>query len=103
MTHYNKSDSFQTVKTDVVVIVEDANDNAPTFTQEEYRFTLKENPELAAEVGNVFASDPDSGPNGRVIYTMENRGDVNSFGISEVRLLKNYINKLIHIQEVNDT
>ena len=46
----------------------DANDNTPTFTQEEYVFTLPEDPAPGTVIGRVSAADPDGGPAGTVHY-----------------------------------
>ncbi|XP_053734325.1 protocadherin gamma-A12-like isoform X28 [Synchiropus splendidus] len=50
------------------VVVLDANDNAPVFTQAEYQTTLRENSPLKTSVISVSATDADEGINGHVTY-----------------------------------
>ncbi|KAM9849727.1 protocadherin gamma-A10-like [Aulostomus maculatus] len=50
------------------VIVLDANDNAPVFTQAIYAATLKENSPLKTPIITVSATDADEGVNGEVTY-----------------------------------
>ncbi|KAM9795556.1 protocadherin gamma-A12-like [Neosynchiropus ocellatus] len=50
------------------VVVLDANDNAPVFTQAEYQTTLRENSPLKTSVITVSATDADEGINGHVTY-----------------------------------
>ncbi|KAM8847850.1 protocadherin beta-15-like isoform 5-T5 [Synchiropus picturatus] len=50
------------------VVVLDANDNAPVFTQAEYQTSLRENSPLKTSVVTVSATDADEGINGHVTY-----------------------------------
>ncbi|XP_049330748.1 protocadherin beta-16-like [Astyanax mexicanus] len=50
------------------VNVLDANDNAPVFSQTDYRSNLPENPPLGTIVVTVSATDVDEGLNGKVTY-----------------------------------
>ena len=52
-----------------LVEILDVNDNPPQFTNMTYIFSLLENT-MNSSVGRVFASDPDNGENGTVIYTI---------------------------------
>ena len=52
-----------------LVEILDVNDNAPQFTSMNYIFRFPEN-SVNSSVGRVFASDPDNGENGTVIYTI---------------------------------
>ncbi|XP_049330698.1 protocadherin gamma-A4-like isoform X4 [Astyanax mexicanus] len=56
-----------TIKITVVVI--DANDNAPVFSQPVYRVSLPENAQMGSTAVTVSATDKDKGPNGEVIYS----------------------------------
>lgn len=47
----------------------DRNDNTPTFSQDEYRFSVAENADQISGL-NVSASDPDDGRNGMIVYTI---------------------------------
>ncbi|XP_031443087.1 protocadherin gamma-A11-like isoform X30 [Clupea harengus] len=55
-----------TVKINVVVL--DANDNAPVFSQPVYRSILPENSDFGTVVVRVAATDQDQGTNGEVTY-----------------------------------
>ncbi|XP_053542760.1 protocadherin gamma-A3 isoform X38 [Ictalurus punctatus] len=57
------------------VIVLDANDNAPVFTQKIYRTTLIENADKGTKVITVSASDADKGSNGQVAYYLSKTMD----------------------------
>ncbi|XP_062281213.1 protocadherin beta-15-like [Scomber scombrus] len=57
------------------VIVLDANDNAPVFTQSEYTATLSENSPLKTPITTVSASDADDGVNGEVTYEFSRLSD----------------------------
>uniref|UniRef100_W5L9C4 Cadherin domain-containing protein n=1 Tax=Astyanax mexicanus TaxID=7994 RepID=W5L9C4_ASTMX len=50
------------------VKVMDANDNAPVFSQTDYRYSLPENPPLGTIVVTVSATDADEGLYGKVTY-----------------------------------
>ena len=53
-----------------LVEILDVNDNPPQFTNTTYVFSFPENFHMNTFVGRVFASDPDNGENGTVIYTI---------------------------------
>ncbi|XP_035505071.2 protocadherin gamma-A11-like isoform X37 [Scophthalmus maximus] len=57
------------------VIVLDANDNAPVFTEAVYKATLPENSPLKTKVTTVSASDADEGVNGEVTYEFSRLSD----------------------------
>ncbi|XP_076860885.1 LOW QUALITY PROTEIN: cadherin EGF LAG seven-pass G-type receptor 1 [Brachyhypopomus gauderio] len=59
----------------VDISVEDANDNAPQFSQKTYHGKVFEDVSQHTSVLQVFASDRDSGSNGRVIYLLTEDGD----------------------------
>ncbi|XP_030648015.1 protocadherin beta-16-like [Chanos chanos] len=50
------------------VVVLDANDNTPVFSQSAYRVSLPENSPIGTEVVKVNATDADEGANGQVTY-----------------------------------
>ncbi|KAF1384707.1 hypothetical protein PFLUV_G00122970 [Perca fluviatilis] len=57
------------------VIVLDANDNAPVFTEAVYTVTLPENSPMKTPVITVSASDADEGVNGEVTYEFSRLSD----------------------------
>ena len=54
----------------VEITVIDVNDNSPQFEKEFYNFTVFENATVPTVIGKVFATDADSGKNGKVHYSM---------------------------------
>ncbi|KAM9373555.1 protocadherin alpha-2-like [Phaethornis superciliosus] len=54
----------------VRVWVSDVNDNAPCFSQAVYTVLTRENNAAGAELGRVWARDPDEAGNGRVRYSL---------------------------------
>ena len=52
----------------ILVRVLDENDNRPIFSMDKYTFAMEEN--LLGLVGNVSATDQDSGTNGRIMYLL---------------------------------
>ncbi|XP_031734075.1 protocadherin Fat 3a isoform X2 [Anarrhichthys ocellatus] len=55
----------------LTVYIEDANDNAPQFLQEEgYRIVIPENTAIGIDVIQVEATDKDLGPNGEIVYSV---------------------------------
>ena len=64
----------------VTVIIEDVNDHKPQFNQSEYNFNVSEGAPVRGSIGSVYAVDRDSGPRGRVVYTIKG-GDGSAFTI----------------------
>ncbi|XP_038006197.1 protocadherin beta-15-like [Motacilla alba alba] len=56
--------------TQVKIVILDANDNAPIFTQEEYIGRVLENMPEGSVVLTVLATDPDAGVNGQISYQL---------------------------------
>ncbi|XP_061755821.1 protocadherin beta-16-like isoform X18 [Nerophis ophidion] len=56
----------------IQIKVLDANDNAPVFTQNVYKASIKENSPSGTLITKVSASDADKGSNGEVSYVIEN-------------------------------
>ncbi|XP_048459389.1 protocadherin beta-15-like isoform X3 [Rhincodon typus] len=67
----------------VIIIVQDANDNAPVFSQSVYRMRLLENASKGTLVIKLNATDLDDGPNGEIVYSFS------SHASSKVRELFN--------------
>ncbi|XP_060751266.1 protocadherin gamma-A12-like isoform X47 [Tachysurus vachellii] len=64
------------------VTVLDVNDNAPVFTQKEYKASLYENKPKGTKLTTVSASDADEGTNGQVTYYIStNEEEVNEMFI----------------------
>ncbi|XP_070196656.1 protocadherin-9-like [Littorina saxatilis] len=57
------------------VEVSDSNDNAPEFSSNDYVLSVAENEVVGTWVGQVRASDVDSGDNADLIYGMDKNGD----------------------------
>lgn len=73
---YNKREVPTTTASTVAVEITllDANDNSPTFDMGNlYEFKVDINASIGYRVGQIKASDPDNGPNGRIVYEMKNR------------------------------
>lgn len=64
----------------VTVIIEDVNDHRPLFNKSEYHFNVSEGAPVRGSIGSVYAVDRDSGPRGRVVYTIKG-GDRSAFTI----------------------
>ncbi|KAF0878629.1 FAT4 protein, partial [Crocuta crocuta] len=60
--------------TQIMVVVADANDNAPVFTQEIYRVSVPENLPVGSSILRVMATDLDEGVNAEITYTFINIG-----------------------------
>ncbi|XP_055877224.1 cadherin-related family member 1-like [Biomphalaria glabrata] len=54
----------------IFMIINDVNDNPPTFTGLPYRFSLLEDTALLTPVFTVSATDPDTGSGGQIFYSM---------------------------------
>ncbi|XP_071379690.1 protocadherin-16-like [Centroberyx affinis] len=62
------SDSKHQSEANLTVLVDDVNDNAPTFTQDLYQVTVSEHLPAGSAVITVTATDRDSGDNGKITY-----------------------------------
>ncbi|XP_056139750.1 protocadherin-16-like [Lampris incognitus] len=62
------SDSKHQSEANLTVLVEDVNDNAPTFTQDLYQVSISEHLPAGSAVITVTATDRDSGENGKITY-----------------------------------
>ncbi|XP_004381164.1 protocadherin beta-11 [Trichechus manatus latirostris] len=54
----------------IILLVSDVNDNAPTFAQTSYTLFIRENNSPALHMGSVSATDRDSGTNAQVTYSL---------------------------------
>ncbi|KAM9694038.1 protocadherin gamma-B3-like [Trichechus inunguis] len=62
--------------TQIRVVVADANDNPPVFTQDMYRVSVRENLPAGSSLLRVMATDLDEGVNAEITYTLINVGKV---------------------------
>ncbi|KAA8593994.1 hypothetical protein FQN60_004828 [Etheostoma spectabile] len=62
------SDSKHQSEANITVLVDDVNDNAPTFTQDLYQVTVSEHLPAGSAVITITATDRDSGDNGKITY-----------------------------------
>ncbi|KAG8439051.1 hypothetical protein GDO86_005304, partial [Hymenochirus boettgeri] len=58
------------------VIVTDANDNLPIFTQTHYKVSISENTPINSTVLTVNATDKDEGINAQIMYSFSKRSDL---------------------------
>ncbi|XP_032738655.1 cadherin EGF LAG seven-pass G-type receptor 1 [Lontra canadensis] len=61
--------------TSLEILILDANDNAPRFLRDFYQGSVFEDAPPSTSVLQVSASDRDSGPNGRLLYTFQGGDD----------------------------
>ena len=57
-------------KTNITVVILDANDNLPVFEKEFYETTVKENIRSGEDIIQVQASDDDINENGKIVYSL---------------------------------
>ena len=70
------------------VVIEDANDNSPTFDPDEYTFTFDETDEVDC-LGDLQATDKDIGSNGAIHYTIQSGNIVDGLDYFEIRVGEN--------------
>ncbi|XP_077624985.1 protocadherin gamma-A5-like [Crocuta crocuta] len=81
----------------VRVMVLDANDNAPLFTQSEYRVSVPENIPVGTQLLALTATDPDEGINGELTYSFHNEEDK----ISETFQLDSNLGEISTLQSLD--
>lgn len=64
----------------MVVLVEDVNDNAPSFLHKLFTVRLPESMGVPGLLYRLVAADPDLGPNGQVTYSIED-SDTDGFTV----------------------
>ncbi|XP_022815994.1 protocadherin-like wing polarity protein stan isoform X3 [Spodoptera litura] len=65
----------------VHIKVEDINDSPPVFESDCLTFYIPENSPIGTTVGEIYAHDPDEGPNAVVHYSIKGGDDSNSFSL----------------------
>ncbi|XP_066480610.1 protocadherin gamma-A6-like [Tiliqua scincoides] len=78
LTATDGGDPVRSGTAEIQVIVLDANDNAPVFTQPVYKVSVKENVPKGSTVITVEATDLDEGLNGEIKYSFEKITEKNS-------------------------
>ena len=77
----DKGNPAKSATAPVKVIIEDVNDNAPVFNQSNYNLVVSEGTVVRGRAGAVYATDKDSGPRGRLAYTIKGGNVRNAFTI----------------------
>uniref|UniRef100_A0A8D3DTW1 Protocadherin 2 gamma 28 n=1 Tax=Scophthalmus maximus TaxID=52904 RepID=A0A8D3DTW1_SCOMX len=78
LTAYDGGDPPKSGSVKINVIVMDANDNAPVFSQSLYRVTVPENASRGTVILKVSATDADKGTNGDLAYSFSQNSDITS-------------------------
>ncbi|XP_069387723.1 protocadherin gamma-A11-like isoform X17 [Paralichthys olivaceus] len=78
LTAYDGGDPPKSGSVKIKVIVMDANDNAPVFSQSLYRVTVPENASRGTVILKVSATDADKGTNGELVYSFSQNSDITS-------------------------
>lgn len=66
----------------VIVKIEDVNDSPPAFENDKIILYIAENSPVGSTVGEIYAHDPDEGPNAVVQYSVIGGEDSNSFALN---------------------
>lgn len=72
LTAVDGGEPARSCTTQIRVVVADANDNPPVFTQDMYRVSVQENLPLGSSVLRVMATDLDEGINAEITYAFIN-------------------------------
>ncbi|XP_063046850.1 protocadherin gamma-A11-like [Engraulis encrasicolus] len=75
LTAYDGGDPQKSGTIRINIVVLDANDNAPAFTQSLYRVSVPENTLKGTVMLTVSATDADQGTNGEVVYSLSQSSD----------------------------
>ncbi|XP_055687294.1 cadherin-23 [Lutzomyia longipalpis] len=81
----------------VTVHLQDANDNAPIFTESSFHLRVEENAKIGFQVAQIQASDRDSGINRKVKYVLKGFGSDNFYTDPETGGL--YVKKNLDYEE----
>ncbi|XP_030767379.1 fat-like cadherin-related tumor suppressor homolog isoform X3 [Sitophilus oryzae] len=68
----------------VRISVDDINDNAPKFSLPNYNVKIREDVPKGTVVATVTASDPDLGPDGEIVYSLEDSDSDGTFKIDKL-------------------
>ncbi|XP_026937608.1 protocadherin gamma-A5-like [Sagmatias obliquidens] len=97
LTALDGGDPVLSGTTHIRVMVLDTNDNAPLFTQSEYRVSVPENIALGTRLLTLTATDPDEGINGKLTYSFRNEEDK----ISETFQLDSNLGEISTLQSLD--
>ncbi|XP_027783300.1 protocadherin gamma-A5-like [Marmota flaviventris] len=97
LTALDGGDPVLSSTTWIRVTVLDANDNAPLFTQSEYRVSVPESIPVGTQLLTLTATDADEGINGKVTYSFRNEEDK----ISETFQLDSTLGEISTIQSLD--
>ncbi|KAM5169170.1 protocadherin gamma-A5-like [Callospermophilus lateralis] len=97
LTALDGGDPVLSSTTRIRVAVLDANDNAPLFTQSEYRVSVPESIPVGTQLLTLTATDADEGINGKVTYSFRNEEDK----ISETFQLDSTLGEISTIQSLD--
>ncbi|XP_071108145.1 uncharacterized protein [Haliotis cracherodii] len=77
------SDGQDSVTSTVTIVIEDVNDNTPTFTSSSYSSTLSTSMGVGTSVLTVSATDPDQRENGTVQYSIQSSTAPGYFSVNQ--------------------
>lgn len=66
----------------IIIRIEDVNDSPPAFESDKIILFIPENSPIGSTVGEIYARDPDEGPNAVVQYSIIGGEDANSFTLT---------------------
>ncbi|XP_024946918.1 protocadherin-like wing polarity protein stan isoform X2 [Cephus cinctus] len=66
----------------ITIKIEDINDSPPAFENDKITMYIAENSPVGSTVGEIYAHDPDEGPNAEVQYSIIGGEDANSFALN---------------------
>ncbi|KAL7299168.1 hypothetical protein TKK_0007766 [Trichogramma kaykai] len=66
----------------VIIKLEDVNDSPPAFEKDKITLYIPENSPIGSTVGEIYAHDPDEGPNAIVQYSIIGGDDASSFQLN---------------------
>ncbi|XP_075061011.1 uncharacterized protein LOC142149585 [Mixophyes fleayi] len=85
LTAWDGGNPVRSGTTLIKIIVTDANDNVPIFSQKEYKVSINENIPVNSTLLHVSASDKDEGSNAQIIYSFaKTSGDIHHTGVFSI-------------------
>ncbi|XP_063987386.1 protocadherin-like wing polarity protein stan [Diachasmimorpha longicaudata] len=69
----------------IIIKIQDVNDSPPAFESDKLILYIPENSPVGSTVGEIYAHDPDEGPNAVVQYSIIGGEDANSFGLNSAQ------------------
>ncbi|VIO94296.1 Uncharacterized protein BM_BM7425 [Brugia malayi] len=98
-------DGLWEVRTPLTITIEDVNDNAPTFNDSFYTFSIAADSGIFTEIGQILAFDMDEGLNGQIRYALRCGNDLfmvepSSGLIFSTTALGQYVNNTVECKGV---